>query len=79
MECVHPTAWWPTGTGDRYRVEVNDYSRWTGHYGRYEEIDGMKVPTEVEAVWNLSSGDLPYARFKVTDLSYDDLMIYESD
>ncbi len=44
---------------------------WTGKCGEYKEVDGMKVPTRIEAVWNLSSGDFSYARFTMREIEFD--------
>jgi len=30
-----------------------------GYYRSYQEIEGMKIPTEGEVEWNLSDRDLP--------------------
>jgi hypothetical protein len=52
--------------GDRVTRE-----RWTGHYSRYEERGGFRIPTEIEAVWNLAEGDFSYARIRVTGIAYE--------
>jgi hypothetical protein len=61
-------------SADRYMMVEGGYSKekWTGRCGDYREAGGMMVPTESEAVWNLAAGDLPYARFEITDVGYDE-------
>ncbi len=49
---------------------------WIGRVGDYEEINGIKVPTRIEAIWKLEAEDFSYARFNVTDIEYDRPGIY---
>lgn len=37
----------------------------------YKERGGMMIPTRIEAVWALDSGDYSYARFKVEEIEYN--------
>jgi hypothetical protein len=53
-------------TGDRVTRE-----RWTGHFHRYEEREGFRIPTEIEAEWNLTGGDFSYGRIRVTGIAYE--------
>ena len=46
-------------------------THWTGHIGDYQEINGMRIPREMEAVWNLPKGDFSYGRFTVTEIEYN--------
>ena len=39
--------------------------------GDYRTVDGMKVPFYLEAVWNLESDDLSYAKFKIDRIEYN--------
>lgn len=56
-------------THDRYlNGQKHDY---TGYYRNYEEINGIRIPTEIEAVWNLPEGDFSYARFVLTNIIYN--------
>jgi hypothetical protein len=43
----------------------------TGYYGDYRTVDGMKVPFYLEATWNLETGDLSYAKFKIDRIEYN--------
>ena len=51
---------------DATRIET-----WIGKPGVYKEMNGVKIPTEVEVLWRLKDGDFPYARFNVLELEYD--------
>ena len=54
----------------RYK-DKHTLENFTGHYGDYRTVDGMKVPFYLEAVWNLESGDLSYAKFKIDRIEYN--------
>ncbi|MFZ2196380.1 MAG: DUF6544 family protein [Thermodesulfovibrionales bacterium] len=61
-------------TEDRYRG-VNgkkERIRWTAYYKNYQELNGVKIPTEVEAEWKLQKGIFQYAKLKVTEIRYND-------
>jgi len=45
--------------------------KWSGHFSGYKELNGIKVPTEFIAEWNLPEGDFQYAKFKVETLEYN--------
>lgn len=61
-------------TDDRYRNVNGKKERisWTAHFKNYQEQSGMKIPTEVEAEWNLPKGVFQYAKLKVLELRYND-------
>lgn len=63
---------------DRYRTVNNSYSKdkWIGYYTDYTKVNGMMIPKEIEAAWNLSSGEFSYAKFKITDIEYNNPSIY---
>jgi len=60
-------------TNDRYMEADGKYfkEQWAGYYKNYQEIEGMKIPTEGEVEWNLSDKDLQYAKLKITDIQYN--------
>jgi hypothetical protein len=61
-------------TGDRYR-KVKGYREqvpWTAHYIKYEEVNRMKIPMEVETAWNLKDRSFVYAKYSVASISYDE-------
>jgi hypothetical protein len=51
---------------DATRIET-----WIGRPKACKEMNGVKIPTEVEVLWRLKDGDLPFARFNVLQLEYD--------
>ena len=48
---------------------------WAGYFRDYKEIHGIRVPTDIEAVWHLDGGDYSYAHFL---LETADFNVYES-
>ena len=44
---------------------------WTGTMSAYKEMNGIVVPTAIEAHWKLAQGDFPYAKFTVKAIEYD--------
>lgn len=59
-------------TGDKYRDLKSGFeqSTFTLHCREYKEIEGVMIPTEVDFVWNLDSGDFEYGQFLITDAVY---------
>ena len=59
---------------DRYRSVDNKYSKqkWIGYYRDYKKIEGMMIPNEIEVGWRSSSKDFSYAKFRITEIIYDD-------
>ncbi|MBK6291503.1 MAG: hypothetical protein IPF59_07045 [Ignavibacteria bacterium] len=59
-------------TGDKYRDHKSGFEQatFTLHCRNYREIDGVMIPTEVDFVWNLDSGDFEYGQFNVTDVVF---------
>lgn len=60
-------------TGERYRTADDEFVRenFTGLYRDYQERNGVRVPIEIEAVWNLPKGDFSYARLRIAEMEYD--------
>lgn len=58
---------------DRFREVDGTQVRtaWKGAYRNYREVDGMRLPHDVEVTWELEDGDFPYARFQVTGIEFD--------
>ena len=44
---------------------------WIGKVTGYKQINGMSIPTTIEAIYRLRAGDYPYARFTITKIEYD--------
>lgn len=51
---------------DEKRLEI-----WIIKPGKYEEKNGIIIPTEAEVFWRLKEGDFSYAKFNVTEIEYD--------
>lgn len=60
-------------TNDRYMEVDGKYfkEQWGGYYRNYQEINGIKIPTEAEVEWNLYDRDLQYVKLKITDIQYN--------
>jgi hypothetical protein len=43
---------------------------WIGRISDYEEINGMKIPMRIEALWKLHDGEHSYAQFNVRDIHH---------
>ena len=52
--------------GKSYRLE-----RWSAQCEEYREVSGMLIPTRVEVMWNLASGDFSYFRGEITEIEYN--------
>lgn len=52
-------------------IDKENLEIWVGNLENYKEINGMMVPTEIEAKWLLESGEYSYARFKVHTFEYN--------
>jgi len=59
-------------TEDKFRDFKATFSneKFTLRCSRYRTIDKIKVPTKVVFLWNLPSGDFPYAEIQVDDIIY---------
>jgi len=56
-------------TNDRFYEDTKqDY---TGYYRKYQEINGIRIPTEVKVEWNLPGGDFSYAHFILSSIVYN--------
>ncbi|MEA1898102.1 MAG: DUF6544 family protein [Bacteroidota bacterium] len=53
-----------------------DLENWVGKFKNYKEINGVIIPTEIEAIWKLEEGDYSYARFNIKKIEYDKPMRY---
>ena len=51
---------------------------WTGYYRNYQERDGIRIPLEIEAVWNFPEADCSYARFEVEEVDFERSASYTS-
>ena len=60
-------------TAERYMAEGKSYrlERWSAQCEAYQEVSGMLIPTRVEVMWNLASGDFSYFRGEITEIEYN--------
>lgn len=61
-------------TEDRYRNINGNKERlsWTARYKNYQELNGVRIPLEVDSEWNLPKGAFQYAKLRVTEIRYND-------
>jgi len=45
--------------------------RWLPFGSEYKGINGFRIPTRGEAIWNLDSGDFSYIKVEITDIEYN--------
>jgi len=59
-------------TLDKYRDYKSGYEQqaFTLVCGKWKEVEGVMIPTEVRFVWNTRQGDFEYGIFHVTDVRY---------
>mgnify|MGYP006280034471 FL=1 len=43
---------------------------WVGRVSQYVNVNGMQVPSRIQGIWKLDSGDYKYADFKVQEFDY---------
>ena len=55
---------------ERFMGDTN-LEKWIGQLSNYKEINGVMIPTKIEAVWRLKEGDFKYANFKLEKIEYD--------
>ena len=58
---------------ERYRDDNGQLmlEKWSTPITEYKEINGIRMPTKGDAVWNLSSGDLKYIEVELIDIEYN--------
>jgi hypothetical protein len=59
---------------DRYALQADGTQKkvkWSTPIGNYREIDGRKVPSSGETIWNYPEGDFTYGRFTLKDIKYN--------
>jgi hypothetical protein len=58
-------------TQERFFTDDAVRRRWGGVYRGYEEVDGFRIPSEVEARWLSPPEVFPYARFELDRVEYN--------
>jgi hypothetical protein len=52
-------------------MDENKLETWICKMHKYENKNGIIIPTEAEALWRLEKGDFTYAKFNVKNIEYD--------
>ena len=65
-------------TAERYRSTNGNYSldTWSTLLKDYKEINGIRVPTLVEAMWKIKSGEFRYFKCRLTRIDYNKHHLY---
>ncbi|SFE88687.1 hypothetical protein SAMN05518672_111170 [Chitinophaga sp. CF118] len=64
-------------TGEIIEIETKRFmgngnmETWIGKLTNYKDLNGIKVPTIIEALWKLEEGDFSYARFNLKMIEYN--------
>ncbi|MGA2504611.1 MAG: DUF6544 family protein [Anaerolineales bacterium] len=60
-------------TEERYRSLGKDFrqDRWSTPLRSYRETNGLRIPTEGEAIWHLPEGEFPYIQVSIGEVLYD--------
>lgn len=53
------------------RLNEGNLESWIGRLTAYKEMNGIIIPTNIEAIWQLEKGDFSYAKFNVKVIEYD--------
>lgn len=56
---------------------ADDLETWVGKLSDYKRYNGTLIPSKIEGVWMLDSGEYSYARFNVQKIEYDVPRAYE--
>lgn len=58
----------------RYRdIEDANPTEWIATVKKYENINGINIPTKLEASWNLEDGMFTWYKFEIYDVRYNDI------
>ena len=60
-------------TEDRYRSvgEGNERTQWSTPLRHYREENGLRIPSEGDAIWHMPEGEFPYIRAIIGEVRYD--------
>jgi hypothetical protein len=56
---------------ERYNDAKSQLEPWTIPIREYGEFQGIRIPVEGEGVWNYSSGDFSYIRWRIAEIEYN--------
>ncbi len=68
--------------GEIIRLETKRYiaesqlETWVGELFDYQTINGVKVPTRIQATWKLPEGDYTYANFRLKRIEYNHYQLF---
>ena len=65
-------------TAKRYREVDGEFvlEDWEGEILEYREFNGLTVPSKVDIIWKLDSGDFSYDRIEVMEIEYNKPLAY---
>lgn len=52
-------------------MEGQGYQKWIGKLSDYKELNGIRIPTTIEAIYRLTDSDYSYAKFLLKTIEYD--------
>jgi hypothetical protein len=60
-------------TEDRYRTVGKEFLRtkWSTPFRNYREVNGFRIPSGGEAIWQLPEGEFSYIQINIEDVRYD--------
>jgi hypothetical protein len=63
---------------ERYRTVAGGFvlNTWSTPISGYGEFNGVRIPTQGEGVWNLSSRDFSYVKIEVVGIEYNNPSVY---
>lgn len=61
---------------ERYADKSDSFEIWETPISGYKEFNGIRIPTEGEAIWRLDSGDFSYIKLEVVDIQYNKPTLY---
>src|SRR5579864_5467409 len=44
---------------------------WSAQRSEYQEVEVMRIPTRIEIMWHLASGEFTWFRVKITEIEYN--------
>ena len=57
-------------------MDVDRIETWIGRAENWQIINGVMVPTQIEAIWRIENQEYPYARFKVKEIDYNQPYVF---
>jgi hypothetical protein len=60
-------------TEDRFQAVGKGFERfkWSTPLRRYREANGLRIPSEGDAIWHMPDGEFPYIRATIGEVRYD--------